>query len=110
MKPAETIIATDTCLDPRDGTEIRRALGPYLDRFGVRLILFGSRARGDCRPTSDIDLALRADKPIPAWALAEMRERLEESHLPLRVDLVDYARAPEDLKHAIEEEGIPWPT
>ena len=96
-------------LDSRDMAEIQRLLKPFLQRFQARLILFGSRARGDARNVSDIDLAIRAEQPIPAWVMARMRECLEESKLPFRVDLVDYARAPEDLKRAIDEEGIPWP-
>lgn len=91
-----------------DAEELRRCLGPFLRRFNARLIVFGSRARGEAHHASDLDLALRADRPIPAWALAEMRECLENSNLPFRIDLVDYARAPAELKRAIDEEGIPW--
>jgi len=110
MNPAETTTTEKPALDPRDEREIRRVLGPYLERIEGSLILFGSRARGDHRAASDIDLAIRAKKPIPAWVLAEMREGLEESGIPFRVDLVDYRQAPEALKHVIEKEGIPWPT
>lgn len=73
------------------------------------MILFGSRARGDARRTSDIDLALRASQAIPAHWLAEAREAIDESRVPFRVDLIDYATAPPALKNAIDIEGIPWP-
>ncbi len=92
-----------------DAEEIQRCLGPFLRRFDAHLIVFGSRARGETHRASDLDLALLADRPIPTWALAEMRECLENSNLPFRIDLVDYARAPAELKRAIDEEGVPWP-
>jgi len=96
-------------LDPRDAREITRVLKPFTEDSGASVILFGSRARGDARRTSDIDVALQANQPLPSWALARLREQLEESNLPFRVDLVDYSTLTEEFKRAIDEEGIPWP-
>ncbi len=80
-----------------------------LARRDARLKLFGSRARGDARRASDIDLALIAPQPIALADMALLREALDESHIPFRVDLVDYASAPARLRAAIDREGIPWP-
>lgn len=96
-------------LNPQDRSAIERILVPMLVRRSARLKLFGSRARGDARRTSDIDLAIVARHPIPADSLAEMREALEESRIPFRVDLVDYAGAPAPLREAIDREGVVWP-
>ena len=41
--------------------------------------------------------------------MALLREALDESHIPFRVDLVDYASAPAHLRAAIDREGISWP-
>lgn len=43
------------------------------------LVLFGSRARGDPRPQSDIDLLLVADDPRHPDGLAGVREAFEQS-------------------------------
>lgn len=94
-------------LDPRDAAEICRILEPLLKKMQVRLLLFGSRARDDACPISDIDLALKADRPIPPWLLAEIREKLDESSLPFRVDLVDYHTVSPDLQRTIDQEGVP---
>ncbi len=56
---------------------------PLLD--GV--VLFGSRARGDHRPESDIDLAARAPRMSTA-DFADLQGRLERLGLIYRVDLV----------------------
>ncbi len=59
-------------------------LAPY----GVRRIaLFGSRARGDHRPGSDLDLLVRFEKTPSLLRLGELEERLSEA-LGVRVDLV----------------------
>lgn len=96
-------------LDSRDRFVIERLVGPVLKRANARLVLFGSRARAEASRVSDIDLALYAEKPIPAEEMSALREALEESSVPFRVDLVDCATAPAALRQAIEREGIAWP-
>jgi predicted nucleotidyltransferase len=96
-------------LHPNDRAVIARIVAPVVKRGAATLKLFGSRARGDARRTSDIDIALVSAKPIPAAELATLREALEDSSVPFRVDLLDYARAPASLRAAIDREGITWP-
>ncbi len=96
-------------LSPQDRSAIERIVAPWLARESAGLKLFGSRARGDARRASDIDLALVAGQPVAAADMAALREALEESQVPFRIDLIDYASAPAHLRAAIDREGIPWP-
>ena len=84
------------------------AVKPYLARRGIRLFLFGSRARADAGPRSDLDLALHGSGPLPGDLLSDIREALEESLLPFRADVVDYATACVELRRAIDAEGVEW--
>ena len=70
-----------------------------------RIILFGSRARGDARQGSDVDLAIEGEH-LSSAELAAMQERLEESTIPYRVDLLllDEGCDPR-LRERIEREG-----
>ncbi len=70
-----------------------------------RIILFGSRARGDARPGSDVDLAVEGEHLAPE-TLAAMQTRIEESTIPYLVDLVplDENLDPR-LRERIEREG-----
>jgi predicted nucleotidyltransferase len=95
-------------LSAGDRELIVRRLAPLARRFDARLLLFGSRARGDGGDRSDIDLALKAAQVLPADVLAEAREVLEESLLPFRADLVDYQATSPALRAAIDAEGIEW--
>ncbi len=85
-----------------------------LSRLGdrrARVFLFGSRARGDHRPASDIDLALLPQDPLPRGLVAEIREALEESPVPFfvdLVDLVDLSEASPGLCERVLREGIEW--
>lgn len=91
-----------------DRAEVLRRLAPLLHACGGRLLLFGSRARGDARPASDIDLAVRAAGPIPAHWLASARESLEDSLVPFKVDLLDYAALSPEMRQAIDREAVAW--
>jgi hypothetical protein len=45
---------------------------------------------------------------LPAGLLSNIREALEESHIPYRVDLLDLTEADEGFRAAVLREGIPW--
>lgn len=74
----------------------------------VRVFLFGSWARGEERPASDIDVAVEPLTDLPRGTLARLRETLEEAPIPYRVDLVDLSSADKALHDRIHQEGIPW--
>ena len=106
--PAPRARAASTGLPVRDKEEILARLQPLLRRCGGKLVLFGSRARHQARAASDIDLAIRASAPVPAALLAEARQALDDSLVPFRIDLLDYATASAELRQAIDRDGIEW--
>lgn len=56
-----------------------RAQRPLLhERFGVaRLALFGSVARNEARPDSDVDLLVEFDRPVGMFGFLELQHHLE---------------------------------
>lgn len=58
-----------------------------LKAAGARVWIFGSRARGDHRPFSDLDVLFSAP-PTSSIASHAIREALEESRISIKVDLV----------------------
>lgn len=71
----------------------------------AKVVLFGSRARGDARPYSDIDLALFPRSAFEPGRLAALREALEDSSLLVEVDLVDMRTAAPELAATVAREG-----
>jgi predicted nucleotidyltransferase len=69
-----------------------------------RVFLFGSRARGDAREDSDIDLAFDHGSSPATWAefVNAMRE---QAPTLLDLDLVDLAEATPELRARILAEG-----
>lgn len=64
---------------------LERAL---IDEQVLIVWIFGSRARGDHRSYSDVDLLLEATPPFSDVQLSKLKGDLEESNLPFKFDLV----------------------
>lgn len=83
---------------------VQRLLDAHRHEIG-KAVVFGSRATGRARPSSDIDLALTGVKN-PA-TVDRLRTEFEESLLAVTVDLVDYDRlANPRLRAHIDAVGI----
>ena len=74
----------------------------------VKVILFGSRARGTNKPGSDVDLALDLGEPIKLREMSRTRKTLENLPLALDIDIVDMHNIPDELRQVILHEGITW--
>ena len=76
-------------LTPRHLSTVKAVLDAGVP--GVAVSVFGSRVTGRAKKHSDLDLALQAAQPMVWRHLARLREAFEESDLPFRVDVVDWA-------------------
>lgn len=67
-----------------------RILISELKKKKAKVYVFGSRARGDFHPFSDIDILFEesADSPVSTAELSKIKEELEESRLAIKVDVV----------------------
>ena len=82
--------------------EVLEEIRKIAERYGIdKVLLFGSRARGDYKRTSDIDLAVSGGD-FNRFAL----DIEEETHTLLKYDIVNLDKEMQDeLRKAIEEEG-----
>lgn len=69
----------------------------------VAVWAYGSRVNGDAHDTSDLDLVLRSQdlSPIDYGAFYDFTEALEESTIPIIIQVFDWARMPESFHHNI---------
>lgn len=76
-------------------------------RHGVRRIhLFGSAARGEATPSSDVDFLIEVEGPTPPWFPGGLVAELE-GLLGCRVDVVEAEAIREGLKQVILAEAVP---
>ena len=78
---------------------IKRILEARLGKTSYQFKIFGSRASGKARAYSDIDVAIIGDKPVSLTDLAYINDLIEQSSIPVNVDVVDFSRVSEDFKN-----------
>ena len=69
---------------------------------------YGSRVTGGGHEASDLDLVLRNPDDLreESRALYDLKEAFTESDLPIRVDVMDWARIPESFHREIERAHV----
>ena len=75
-----------------------------------KVYLFGSRARKTNESGADIDLALDNKNPIDNKIMYLLKDEIEETTIPLMVDLVDLNSVSDEFRAQVMKEGILWKT
>ena len=67
---------------------------------------FGSRAKWTAKEFSDLDLAIIGDTPLSIALTADMKEAFQESALPFKIDIVDWANITPSFRQVIQAAKI----
>lgn len=84
---------------------LRLAIEP-LKAAGASVWIFGSRARGDQVQFSDVDLLYSFSGKIPQGLISSISENLEDSRLPVKVDLVSEDELAESYRAGVIRERV----
>lgn len=84
--------------------EVQKILQPWLAEYTVWA--YGSRATFTAKKFSDLDLAFVGSRPLDLASLAKLTIAFEESNLPWRVDILDWATATPEFKHLIQNHWV----
>ena len=87
--------------------DIQERVLPVLRRHGIkRAGIFGSVARGEATPESDVDVLVELDRQASLLDFIGVKLDLEDA-LGRRVDLVEYAAVKPRLRDRILREEVP---
>ena len=87
---------------------VRSVLRTHLPR-GVEVWVFGSRARGAARRSSDLDLALEGPVRLDRKLLAAIENAFEDSDLPYTVDVIDLKAIGGVFEQIVLAQRVPLP-
>lgn len=89
-------------LRPRHLAMLRALLQQHLPQAEVWA--YGSRVNGNGHDASDLDLVVRQPNDLKQETpeVGELQEAFSESNLPIRVEIVDWARIPASFHREIE--------
>ncbi len=76
----------------------------------ARVWVFGSRAKWTTKDSSDLDLAIDADRALTRKESAALSDAFEESDLPYKVDVVDMHTVSDSFKAIIERNKVALPS
>ena len=70
----------------------------------AKVYVFGSRVRENCKPFSDLDLAIDLGRPLSIKEKMELSDAFDESCLIFKVDILDLYSASHSFKQTIEQD------
>lgn len=102
MHSPEAEMAAHLQLAPRHLQLLRELLQAQVPQ--VQVWAYGSRVTGGAHEGSDLDLVLRNPTclSVPCEGWLDLKDALQESSLPILVDVHDWARLPADFHRNIE--------
>jgi type I restriction enzyme S subunit len=98
------LVIPDIDLTQRDWSEVTRILMQYVPEYTVWA--FGSRVTGTAKPYSDLDLVILTDIPLSLERMATIKGAFDESDLPIRVDVVDWAATGNSFREIIRQNYV----
>jgi predicted nucleotidyltransferase len=98
------LVIPDIDLTQRDWSEVTRILMQYVPEYTVWA--FGSRVTGTAKPYSDLDLVILTDIPLSLERMATIKGAFDESDLPIRVDVVDWAATSNSFREIIRQNYV----
>ncbi|GAB6059260.1 nucleotidyltransferase family protein [Desulfonatronum parangueonense] len=96
------------CNTDRYLKQVFEIIAAHMKEHPARIYLFGSRAAGTARVFSDCDIAIEPVRDLPLGHLSRLKEKLEESHVPYVVEVIDLSQTSEEFARKVRDEGILW--
>ncbi len=88
--------------------KLRQMLLEALKGEQVRIVLFGSRTKPNPRPGADVDIGIIPKGRWNSSKLTLLREKLENSNIPYKVDLVDLDQTSKTFQKQALKEFVIW--
>lgn len=89
-------------------TRLKGEITTFFEDEDVKIVLFGSRARGDNRPAADVDIGIIPYGEFDGSKLTLLREEIENSNTPYKVEIVNLAEVSDFFKKEALRQVVVW--
>lgn len=90
------------------GSLIQKVIARHINFDEAFVFLFGSRASGHERRSSDYDIGIYTGNQVPLSTIAKIKGELEDHPIPVNVDIVDFSTASSEFKKLALKEIQLW--
>lgn len=104
----------ETMMENREVSEnkyilkLKKVIIDFLKNDNVKIVLFGSRARGDNYISSDVDIGIIPYGKFDGKKLILLKENLENLNIPYKVEIVDFSGVSESFRKESLKEVVVW--
>ncbi len=88
---------------PQDAQIVKEILQQNLPE-NHKIYVFGSRATGKTKKSSDLDLAIDLGRPMTKQEQYQLHDSFEDSDLPYKVDIVDLHNVSDEFRKIIAQD------
>lgn len=88
--------------------KLKELVTGFLKNEQVTILVFGSRARKENLPFSDVDIGIIPHNGFPESKLALLREKIEDSSVPYKVDIVNLSETSQNFRKEILKDAVIW--
>jgi uncharacterized protein len=85
---------------------IKNIINSILQDKNLKIYVFGSRAKGNARQYSDLDVALKSDSKIDVDKINKIKIGLDDTTIPYKIDVIDLNEISDSFKSCIEKSLI----
>lgn len=97
-----------TAIQKRYIEMLKQLILHYTKDHSVKVLLFGSHAKGNAHRHSDIDIGIWSATPLPIGFISHLKEKIEQSTIPYAVDVIDLSMTDEVFRTKVLNEGVIW--
>jgi len=104
----------ETMMENREVSEnkyilkLKKVIIDFLKNDNVKIVLFGSRARGDNYILSDVDIGIIPYGKFDEKKITLLKADVENLNIPYKVEIVDFSRVSESFRKESLKEAVVW--
>ena len=88
--------------------KLKELIIDFLKYDNVKVVLFGSRARGDNYISSDVDIGIIPQEKFAKNKITLLKENVENLNIPYKVEIVDFSEVSESFRKKSLKEAMVW--